>query len=215
MFLLQSRSAPIRSLNSSKSVNLTASALACLISLSPAFMPPAIAQGSGSTGSNPYKRTAGFGFSNPYKSSVNHPSFGIPIDQGGGYFAVPSGGKSIPMWKAPSGYLYPWAPGPRNASLGYALPVLVVSKQSAAATPAAPPLSVVIQDLENYMGTDKVKAKLAAEELSTIKTNVDEIKNRERTLRITGHGTLNPGDEALMRREISRVGKNLAALLNK
>lgn len=186
--------------------NWTVSAIAAL-SLALTALSPALAQ------SNPYhsKRTAGFGFSNPYRSSVNHPTFGIPRDQGGGYFLVPSGGKVIPMWKAPSGYLYPWAPRPKTFNADYSLPVLVVPKATGAASPAAPPLSVIMNDLDKFIELNR--SKLTPGEPEAMQKKVGDIKAKERRLRITGKGSLTSGDEAQIRRELSTLGNELALKL--
>lgn len=161
---------------------------------------------------NPYKRTAGFGFSNPYHSNINYPTFGTPQPTGNGYFLVPSGSAKLPMWKAPSGYLYPWAPRPANFFFRYPMPILMVPQKSTVAAPAVPPLLVVIRDLEHYISDAKSQQKILAKDALTIEKRLADIKSKEHRLRITGGGIINQADEAQMRRELDKTGSEIARI---
>src|SRR5579883_1491186 len=92
---------------------------------------------------NPYQTT--LGFYNPYIGSgttIHYPGFGVPKQTTGNFYSVASGNCNLPMWRAPSGYYYPWAPRPSGFRYDYyPVPVLVFDKASEAPAPAIPPMA--------------------------------------------------------------------------
>lgn len=187
------------------------------------FLAPACyAQFSSGTGmytrtntSNPYKRTAGFGFTNPYHASVNYPTFGIPQSSGNGFYQVPSGKSSLPMWKAASGYLYPWAPRPKSFNFGFRMPILVTRGANQSASPAVPPLTVVINDMEKFISKNQQDNKISSAEANALIQRLASIKSKEHRQRITGKGNFKPSDEALIRRQLDQIGSQLSKLLSR
>ncbi|MBI1270723.1 hypothetical protein GC174_09840 [bacterium] len=161
---------------------------------------------------SPGRKTVGFGFSNPYQSTAaGYPSFGMPQDVGNGFYSVKAGSVALPMWKAPSGYLYPWAPRPESFSYAYPMPVLAVSKINQSTAPAVPPLAVEIQDLGNYLEKAKLEKRMAEADISRLSAKIAEIKEKERALRVAGFGNIDPSDEAQMRRELQQIGSECSS----
>lgn len=158
------------------------------------------------------RKTVGFGFSNPYQSTTTgYPTFGMPQDVGNGFYSVKAGSVALPMWKAPSGYLYPWAPRPESFSYAYPMPVLAISKVTQSVGPAVPPLAVEIQDLGNYLEKGKLEKRMAEADIARLSAKVAEIKEKERALRVAGSGNIDPADEAQMRRQLQQIGSECSS----
>jgi|AGTN01.1.fsa_nt_gi hypothetical protein len=155
---------------------------------------------------NPYARTSGF-YTPPYLG-VNYPAFGVPQAIGGGFFRIPSGQTMLPMWQAPSGYYYPWAFRPRNFVYAYPLPILVIQNQNP--EPALPPLSVVFTDMTKYLDENKKDKKITEYDYGGMIRRVKDLQSKERTLRIAASGSLDPADEAQIRRDLDQVGSELS-----
>lgn len=155
---------------------------------------------------NPYARTSGF-YTPPYLG-VNYPAFGAPRALGGSYYQIPSGQSMLPMWHAPSGYYYPWAFRPRNFGYAYPLPILVIQNQNP--EPALPPLSVVFSDMTKYLEENKKDKKISEYDYTGMIRRVKDLQSKERTLRIAAGGTLDPADEAQIRRDLDQVGSELS-----
>lgn len=155
---------------------------------------------------NPYARTSGF-YVPPY-AGVTYPAFGVPQALGGGFFRIPSGQSMLPMWQAPSGYYYPWAYRPRNFVYAYPLPILVVQNQNP--EPALPSLSVVFTDMTKFLDDNKKDKKITEYDYNGMIRRVKDLQSKERTLRIAASGTLDPADEAEIRRDLDKVGSELS-----
>ena len=161
---------------------------------------------------SPGRKTVGFGFSNPYQSTTaGYPSFGMPQDVGNGFYSVKAGSVALPMWKAPSGFFYPWAPRPESFSYAYPMPVLAISKVTQSVAPAVPPLAVELQDLGNYLEKARLERRMAEADISRLSARIAEIKEKERALRVAGSGNIDPSDEAQMRRELEQIGSECSS----
>ncbi len=167
--------------------------------------------GSPYGGYNPYARSAGF--YTPNYTGVNYPIFGMPQMNAGGYCNVPSGRWSLPMWMAPSGYYYPWAPRPSGFSYAYPIPVLQV--QDSAPTPALPPLTTVFSDLNKYLEKTHTEKKLNDNDYNMIKRRVTDLESKSRSLRMAAGGQMDSFDEAEIRREMDKIGSELSWRVNR
>ncbi|MBX9695699.1 MAG: hypothetical protein K2Z81_25165 [Cyanobacteria bacterium] len=169
--------------------------------------------GSPYGGYNPYSRSAGF--YTPNFTGVNYPGFGTPQLIGGGYYNVPSGRWSLPMWMAPSGYYYPWAPRPAGFTYAYPIPVLYVQQQDTAPSPALPPLTTVFTDLSKYLEKTHTEKKLNDGDYNNIKRRVTDLESKSRHLRIAAGGQMDSFDEAEIRREMDKIGSELSWRVNR
>ncbi len=163
-------------------------------------------------GYNPYQTTTGF--YNPNVGNINYPAFGTPVNTGGSYYHVPSGSANLPMWKAPSGYYYPWCPRPTGFAYAYPMPVLVIENRTQPA-PALPPLSTMMSDMEKFLGDSKKDGKITDRDYTNMLQRVKDLKSKERTMRIAAGGTLDPGDETQLRADLDKVGSELTWRLNR
>lgn len=156
---------------------------------------------------NPYGGT--LGFYNPTVGNINYPGFGVPRCVGGNFYNILSGNCNLPMWRAPSGYYYPWAPRPGGFVYNYPMPILMLDRSSETPAPALPPLSVSFSDLEKYLEEAKKDGKISERDYNNISRRVKDLKSKERNLRIAASGSLDPGDETQLRRELDQVGSDL------
>ncbi|MCA9801821.1 MAG: hypothetical protein KC777_07530 [Cyanobacteria bacterium HKST-UBA02] len=166
-------------------------------------------------GYNPYNRSAGFYNPNPYSNGINYPAFGMPLSTGNGFYNIPCGRTNLPMWKAPSGYYYPWAPRPAGFAYAYPMPVLIVPQQAEAPAPALPPVSVALTDMEKFLEENKKSNKLQERDVTNLNRRIKDLQTKERSLRVAGGGTLDPSDEAQLRRDLEQVGNDLSWRLNR
>ncbi len=167
----------------------------------------------GSVNSNPYSSTTGF--YNPSVGSINYPTFGRPINTGGDFYNIQSGNVQLPMWKAPSGYYYPWCPRPSGFVYSYPLPVLIINNAAPNPAPALPPISTVLTDLEKLLEDSKKDGKVSERDYTNMIRRVKDLKSKERTLRIAGSGSLDTDDETQLRTDLDQVGSELSWRLNR
>lgn len=174
--------------------------------------------GASPTGSsgyvNPYQTNSGF--FNPTQGNINYPTFGAPVNINGSFYRVPSGNTQLPMWRAPSGYYYPWCPRPSGFSYAYPMPVLIIeNRQSTSPAPALPPISTMMADMEKYLDDSKKDGKITDRDYTNMVRRVKDLKSKERTMRIAGSGSLDPGDETQIRNDLDQVGSELTWRLNR
>lgn len=157
---------------------------------------------------NPYQTSTGF--YNPAQGYINYPSFGTPVNTGGSFYQVPSGNTQLPMWRAPSGYYYPWCPRPSGFTYAYPMPVLIIdNRQTASPAPALPPVSTMMTDMEKYLEDSKKDGKITERDYANMLRRVKDLKSKERTMRIAASGSLDPGDETQLRTDLDQVGSEL------
>lgn len=164
---------------------------------------------------NPYNRSAGIFNPNPYGNAFNYPVFGVPQSLGNGFYHIPSGGTNLPMWRAPSGYYYPWAPRPTGFNYGMPMPVLVVPQTTQTPAPALPPVSVALSDLDKFLEENKKNPKLQERDYTNMSRRIKDLQAKERNLKVAGGGSLEPDDEAQLRRDLEQVGSDLSWRLNR
>lgn len=138
---------------------------------------------------------------------VSLPSFGLPQALGGSYFGINTGGTSFRVWQAPSGYYYPWCGA---YSLGYQAPIIYVAPGSSSPTPAQPPLSTIFSDLDKFLEESRQKDKLNIIDYNHLKLRARDLQSKERSLRIGGGGSLDPGVEADLRKDIDQLSQEVA-----
>lgn len=143
------------------------------------------------------------GFYYPNQGYPAYPSFGIPQAIPGGLFSMNAGGHQYVFWKAPSGYYYPWA---RRNFYGVAAPIIIFNQ--GVSTPAQPPLSTVFDDLGKFL--EESKAKMSQPDYEHLARRLNDLVRKERSLRISYGGTLEPGTEADLRRDVDMLGEEMS-----
>lgn len=141
------------------------------------------------------------GVYSPYPTS----GYGIPQSIGGNFFGINAGGATINMWRAPSGYYYPWYASAMPMSNA---PIVIVQNGSTQAS--EPPLSTQFTDMFKYLDEQKEKGKLSEGEFTHLKQRALDLMSKERDLRTQGSGSLDAEQEREIRADVSSLGGEIA-----
>lgn len=160
---------------------------------------------------SPYIYQSGLQY-NYYRSPYNAvmPGYGAPVSvmtpYGGSYYNMNFGGNSLRLWRSQSGYYYPWAGG-----YGYnSYPIFVVPGGQTNPTPTLPPISAVVNDLDEYLDKVKEKGKVSADDLLSLKRRANDLLSKEKSLAYEAGGTLDPDQEADIRRDLDELSGEVA-----
>jgi hypothetical protein len=135
-------------------------------------------------------------FGNPY---IN------PVAAGNGFYNFAGGGVAANLWRAPSGYYYPWYRGG-----GFNQIIYVDQSQNQAQTVAQqPPLSSQFTDMGQYLDDSKKNGKLADNDYKSLKQRLTDIHAKERSLRIAGGGQLSDEYEAEIRQNLNDFSREM------
>jgi hypothetical protein len=159
-------------------------------------------------GYNPYRGAGlvpntGFGVVNPY---AGLPAMGMPVPINGGYFGINIGNARLNVWKAPSGYYYPWLPRP--VGFGYQAPIVIVNQGST--TPAAPALTTIFGDMNKFLDEAKTKGKVSEADYNHLKLRASDLQKKERSLATANGGSLQKDDEEQLRKDVDKLGEEVA-----
>lgn len=162
----------------------------------------------------PFVRTAGSGTAvlvstgNPYVA--RRVKYVDPHRISGGLYSVKSNGIELKLWKAPSGYYYPWVHGqafyPYNPS--------VVSINHGAAACAEPPLRVIINDMNLFLADAHDQGRLTREEYLHLSGRLKDLKGMWKSLRLRSGGMVDLKDEASIRRRLMQLSEEIAVRLD-
>lgn len=163
-------------------------------------------------GANPYNPyggglvpNTGFGVYNPY---AGYPAMGMPVPINGGYFGINIGNARLNVWKAPSGYYYPWLPRP--AGFAYAPPIVVINQGAQNPTPAQPPLTTIFGDMNKFLDDAKSKGKITESDYNHLKLRASDLQKKERSLALGNGGSLDPNAEEQLRKDVDKLGEEVA-----
>lgn len=153
-----------------------------------------------------------YSYSNPglYRSPYGsgYPIIGLPQPVGGGYFGMKIGNTQLNMWKAPSGYYYPWLQRP----IGFTYAPIVIVDQGQS-TPSKPPLSTIFSDMNKFLDEAREKGKIADADYRHLKLRASDLQKRERSLRMN-MGTIDEATEDNLRRDVEKLGEEVAYRVN-
>jgi hypothetical protein len=183
----------------------------------PAYAPPAYNYGYPGVnyGYNPYAPRTVMPYGVPYQYGGGVSPYGVyngvPINSapqliGGGYYGLNLGGTSLHVWRAPSGYYYPWAGG-----YGYSsYPIFVVPPGSTSPTQTLPPISTIVSDLDEYLDKAKEKGKIDEDNFVSLKRRANDLLSKEKSLSYEAGGTLDPDQESDIRRDVDELSGEVA-----
>lgn len=171
---------------------------------------PVFAQGSGACAGG---KTCGSGgvYIAPGKlspSTAVYPAFGMPQPVGGGIFSVSAGRCNINMWKAPSGYYYPYCGVPAGWNYPSYVPI-VFSPQYNPPAAADPPVSTFIEDTNEFLDKKKKEKKISDRDYQNMSQRLKDLGSKERYLRNQAGGTLDAHDESQLRQDVAQVLKEM------
>lgn len=163
-------------------------------------------------GVNPYNPyggglvpSAGYGVVNPY---AGYPAMGMPVPVNGGYFGINIGNSRLNVWKAPSGYYYPWLPRP--VGFGYQAPIIIVNQGTQNSTPAQPALTTIFSDMNKFLDEAKTKGKVSDSDYNHLKLRASDLQKKERSLALSNGGSLPPDAEEQLRKDVDKLGEEVA-----
>lgn len=136
----------------------------------------------------------------------NYPTLAQPALIGGNYFGLRIGSANLQMWKAPSGYYYPWCARP----VGLLYPAPIVIYQQGTTQPQLPPLSTMFEDMIKYLNESKEKSKISEADYNHLKRRATDLKNKERSLAIAAGGSLPQDSDELLRKDADQLSEEMA-----
>lgn len=181
-------------------------------------------------GANPYFNPYGNAYGNPYANpygvnpyyggglvpssgyGVNpyggYPAMGMPVPINGGNFGINIGNTRLNVWKAPSGYYYPWLPRP--AGFGYQPPIVIINQGAQNPTPAQPALTTIFGDMNKFLDDAKSKGKISEPDFNHLKLRASDLQKKERSLAQQNGGSLDPNAEEQLRKDVDKLGEEVA-----
>lgn len=146
----------------------------------------------------------GFGCVPAY--GFNYPTLAQPSLIAGNYFGLKIGNANLQMWKAPSGYYYPWCVRP--AGLLYPAPIVIY--QQGSTQPQLPPLSTLFDDMLKYLNESKEKDRISEADFNHLKLRANDLKKKERSLAIAAGGALPQDSDELLRKDADQLSEEIA-----
>ena len=146
----------------------------------------------------------------PYATGNTHPGFLGWVHGGGtaiGMLAeMLAGGLNANLWRAPSGYYYPWGIG----NTGYQQIVYVDQSGGRAQTVAQqPPLSMQFTDMGQFLDDAHKNGKLAENDWVSMKRRLKDIQSKERSYRLAGDGYLEDNYDAEIRKDLKDFSREM------
>ena len=146
----------------------------------------------------PYVPAAPYGYSNL--------AGGMPTPMGGNLYGIAYGRGNLKVWRAPSGYYYPWVGGYNYA----AYPIFVTPPGAANSAPAAPPIGTVVSDLDGYLDDAKKNGKIGSGDFISLKRRGSDLLSKEKSLAYEEGGSLDADQEADIRRDLEELSAEVA-----
>jgi len=142
-------------------------------------------------------------------STAVYPAFGLPQPVGGGVFSISAGSCRINMWKAPSGYYYPYCGIPSGWPSANAVLPIIISQQYNPPAAAEPPVSTFIEDTNEFLDKKKKEKKISERDYQNMSQRLKDLGSKERYLRNQAGGTMDEHDAAQIRADVAQVLKEM------
>jgi hypothetical protein len=131
-----------------------------------------------------------------------------PVAMGNGLYSFNGGGINANMWRAPSGYYYPWGVGSNYN--GYQQIIYVDQSGGRSQTVAQqPPLSMQFTDMSQFLDDAHKNGKLADNDFQSLKRRLKDIQSKERSYRIAGDGYLEDNYDAEIKQNLKDLSKEM------
>jgi len=139
-------------------------------------------------------------------NGVSIPVYSPPQLISGNLYGINVGGVPSQYWRAPSGFYYPWVGG-----YGYTrYPIFVVPPNTTTPSQTLPPIHTLISDLDDYLDKAKEKGKIDSNNYQSLRLRANDLLSKEKSLAYEEGGTLDPGDEAGIRRDVEELSAEVA-----
>ena len=154
---------------------------------------------------NPYASPY-FGYGNGLQGGYYSRGFGAPQLINGNTYSLNVAGAPLNFWRAPSGYYYPWMGGYHYNTY----PIFVYGGGSGGAAQTLPPLSTIFSDLNDYLDKAKKDGKVDQTEYEHLKRRASDLLAKENSLSYEAGGTIDPTQEADIRRDVEGLSAEVA-----
>ena len=134
------------------------------------------------------------------------PVFGAPQPLGSNLYGITYGGSPAQFWRAPSGFYYPWAGGYSYNQY----PILVMPPTGANPVRTLPPITTVVSDLDSYLNKAKETGKISKENYYNLQQRAHNILNKAQDDAQANGGTIDPDQEADLRKEVEDLSAEVA-----
>lgn len=158
---------------------------------------------------NPYVTPGAYVPAGPGVRYYQGPAFAQPNPIGLGYFSTTVGGSQYVLWKAPSGYYYPWC-NQQTVFVPYFNYVQPLYYNQGAYTPQKPPLDTIFSDMNKYLDESKEKGKVGQLEYEHLKRRLSDIMNKTDRMKNNSGGILSEEEESEIRRDIETLSREVA-----
>ncbi len=154
---------------------------------------------------NPYINPYANPYGNPYYRGYGGAAYGIPVVQPNGLFGF---GNNLNMWRAASGYYYPWAGLPSGYQYSN---VNILYGAQTSSTPQAqqPPITTMVKDMLAYLDEARAKKTLSEADYQHFRRRATDLQSKEDSMSIAGNGSLDPQDEQSIRNDVNALGKEI------
>ncbi len=137
-------------------------------------------------------------------------NIGAPVPMGGANFSFRLGNVNCNMWRAPSGYYYPYYPGFSGFGQGLVNTIYVAPNSQEQPVAKQPPVSVQFSDTFKFLEDAKKDSKISDADYTHLKRRATDIQNKERSYRIAQGGTLDSDYENEIRRDLDNLSNEIA-----
>jgi len=157
---------------------------------------------------NPYGTSPYYGYGNglPGGYYPRLPVYGPPQLINGNYYNFNVGGGLMSLWRAPSGYYYPWMGGYNYTQY----PIYIYNGTSSTPTESLPPLSTVFSDLNEYLDQAKKNGKIDENQYKHLKQRATDLIVKENAQSYENGGTTDSSQETDMRRDVEGLSAEVA-----
>lgn len=137
-------------------------------------------------------------------------NIGAPVPMGGANFSFRLGNVNCNMWRAPSGYYYPYYPGFSGFGQGLVNTIYVAPNSQEQPVAKQPPVSVQFSDTFKFLEDAKKDSKISDGDYEHLKRRATDIQKKERSYRIAQGGTLDSDYENEIRRDLDNLSNEIA-----
>jgi hypothetical protein len=146
-------------------------------------------------------------YTSPYTApyAYSNLSSSVPTPIGANQFGLTYGNGKLRLWRASSGYYYPWVGGYAYPSY----PIFITPPGATAAAPASPPISTIVSDLDDYLDKAKKDGKVSSGDFTSLKRRASDLLSKEKSLAYE-QGGLDADQEAEIRRDVDELSGEVA-----
>jgi hypothetical protein len=161
--------------------------------LSPYAYNPTLPYGGVPYGGAPVVERA---YATPYGTVV------APTAVGNGFYNINYGNAALRLWRAPSGYYYPWSYGAYPT--GYSYPVVY---QSGRVVQASPPVTTIFSDMQNYLDDSKSRGRLADSDYQHLNRRLHDLIGKTEEINSEGNS---PDQDPELQEDVKELNLDIA-----